>query len=122
MKVISKMKLMPEKEFDDLVNNEIRGHASEDEAALLRSDEVVLEWKFALRRILGALKGTRAAKMEAIERGDPGAKEEYFRWASKTEWFWSAVQNRLEEATILVDEKFYSYESRISDLEEAVYA
>jgi hypothetical protein len=110
-----------EKEFDDIVNADIRGTIGDDLFAELRSDEFVLEWKFALRRILGSLKSTRAQKLLAIERGEDGAREDYYSWATKTEWFQAAVENRFEEASIAVWGLYSTLEERLVDVEDVVF-
>ena len=106
---------MNSKEFDALVNADIRGQATEEDSAWLRHDDNVLQWKFSLRTILGALKSSRAAKLSSVHAGGGEmAKAEYYAWAAKSEWFQSAVENRFEEASIAVDD-LYDYEDEVTD-------
>ena len=87
----------PDKEFTSLVRAEIYGKATAEEAAALRSPELLYRWASALKAIAGDMQ----SKMEAAaNRDDPTTR----RWRQQHQRRILAVAARRKEARQLLSE------------------
>lgn len=105
------------KSFSEIVNDDVRGLASQADALMLRNDEC-FNWKLELRAILGSLVSTRAKHLrdlievkikfldeEVSEQELLEAQAKFLDWVSKTAWFESKVKNNFEEASLIVSDQ-----------------
>ena len=105
-------------EFNEVVNEEVRGVATQEDATLLRNKETVDRWAITLLGLkrsvetqFGAKRAEAAQREYALyERGNPSRleltqiKTEHAEWRSKALRFLNGLEDRLAEARKLCKE------------------